>query len=573
MSAETTLHAGDRTSAAPRSARADAAAGPGDVRVPNVLSIAGSDPSGGAGIQADLKSIAACGGYGMAAITALTAQNTRGVTGVHVPDPAFLTQQLEAVSSDVRIDAVKIGMLANAEVIGAVHAWLSRERAAGRVAGAVVLDPVMIATSGDRLTDDDAVVALRSLLAEADVVTPNLPELAVLADAPPARTWAEALDQARRVAAAADVLVVAKGGHLDELEGSADGRNGDRSGSRGPLGCPDALVGPDGVVLELPGRRLETTSTHGTGCSLSSALATLQARFGDWPAALRLTKRWLTRAIEDSARLEVGGGHGPVSHLGQLWGGHTVPDPRADVGHWWDLIADLRGRIDDVWFVRRLADGTLDRADFEHYLAQDSLYLRTYSKVLSRAAQLAPTLEEQEFWAHSAHECLEVELSLHRARLADAEAPGVTDPGATEPGATEPGSTAGRGTSEAVSPVAAPPPGEAAASPETRAYLGHLLAAAAVGSYPVVVAAVLPCYWLYQDIGSRLAAANRPDHPYADWLGMYSSPEFDAATRRAIAITQTQADTARPAELEAMLDAFLESSRQEMAFFAQRRDS
>ncbi|WP_309081743.1 bifunctional hydroxymethylpyrimidine kinase/phosphomethylpyrimidine kinase [Zhihengliuella sp.] len=545
MSTHTALDA-PQTAATPGAVPAAAPApGPGTaaaagVRVPNVLSIAGSDPSGGAGIQADLKSIAACGGYGMAAITALTAQNTRGVSGVHVPDPAFLTQQLDAVSADVRVDAVKIGMLASAEVIGAVHAWLARERAAGRVAGGVVLDPVMIATSGDRLTDDDSVAALRGLLAEADVVTPNLPELAVLADAPLARTWDEALEQARRVATAADVLVVAKGGHLDELEAGHDG-----DGSGAPRGCPDALVGPDGVVLELPGQRVETTSTHGTGCSLSAALATLQARFGDWPTALRLTKRWLTRAIEDSARLEVGGGHGPVSHLGQLWDGRSVPDPRADVGHWWDLIADLRARIDDVWFVRRLADGTLDRADFEHYLAQDSIYLRTYSKVLSRAAQLAPTLEEQRFWANGAHECLEVELSLHRARLAEAEARGEAPARAAD--------------------------AEVAASAETRSYLSHLLAAAAVGSYAVVVAAVLPCYWLYQDIGTRLAAANRPDHPYADWLGMYSSAEFDAATRRAIAITQAQADTAPPAELEAMLDAYLESSRQEMEFFAQRR--
>ncbi|GAB3753152.1 hypothetical protein GCM10027591_01450 [Zhihengliuella somnathii] len=487
---------------------------------PNILSIAGSDPSGGAGVQADLKSIGACGGFGLAALTALTAQNTRGVTGVHVPPPEFLTQQLDAITADVRVDAVKIGMLPDAPTIAAVRAWL--ERHANAQAGprpAVVLDPVMVASSGDRLTDDDAVATLRTLLPAADVVTPNLPELAVLLGESTAATWPDALDQARRLAAGHGVLVLAKGGHLP-----ADS------------GCPDALVGPDGVVLELTGARVETASTHGTGCSFSSALATLHARHGDWRSALRLAKRWLTEALRGADQLTVGGGHGPVNHFGQLWAGEALPDPRTELDHWWELIGELRAQIDDVWFVRQLADGTLDRADFEHYLAQDSIYLINYSKALGRAAQLAPTLEEQEFWANSAHECLAVEMTLHQGRLDDGGDP-ASD----------------------------------VKSPETRAYLNHLLAATATGSYAQIAAAVLPCFWLYQDIGTRLAAANRPDHPYADWLGMYSSPEFDAATRRAIEITQRLARQSTEDEREAMLDAFLESSRQEMAFFAQRR--
>ena len=160
--------------------------------MPRVLSIAGSDPSGGAGIQADLKSIAAVGGYGMAALTALTAQNTRGVRGVHVPPAEFLRAQLDAISDDIAIDAVKIGMLANAEVIAEVADWLRQHRP-----GVVVVDPVMVATSGDRLLDAAAERALGELLPLADLVTPNLAELAVLAGAPaPAESWAEALEQA-----------------------------------------------------------------------------------------------------------------------------------------------------------------------------------------------------------------------------------------------------------------------------------------------------------------------------------------------------------------------------------------
>lgn len=507
---------------------------------PNILSIAGSDPSGGAGIQADLKSIGACGGYGMAALTALTAQNTRGVRGVHVPPPEFLTQQLDAITADVRVDAVKIGMLPDAATIAAVASWLERNaNAQASPRAAVVLDPVMVASSGDRLTNDDAVAALRALLPAADVVTPNLPELAVLVGEATAETWSGALDQARRLAAEHGILVLAKGGHLpaggQESEPAGDGHDGGAHPDANR--CPDALVGADGVVLELSGERVATANTHGTGCSFSSALATLYARHGDWHTALRLAKRWLTETLRTADQLTVGGGHGPVNHFGQLWAGEALPDPRAELDHWWDLIGQLRAQIDDVWFVRQLADGTLGRADFEHYLAQDSIYLVNYSKALGRAAQLAPSLEEQEFWANSAHECLAVEMTLHQGRLNDGG-----DPAAD------------------------------VKSPETRAYLNHLLAATATGSYAQIAAAVLPCFWLYQDIGTRLAAANRPDHPYADWLGMYSSPEFDAATRRAIEITQRLARQATEDEREAMLEAFLESSRQEMAFFAQRRE-
>ncbi|WP_156762065.1 bifunctional hydroxymethylpyrimidine kinase/phosphomethylpyrimidine kinase [Microbacterium karelineae] len=260
----------------------------------NVLAIAGSDPSGGAGIQADLKTIQATGGYGMAAITALTAQNTRGVRSVHVPPPAFLRDQLDAISDDIAIDAVKIGMLGTAEVADVVARWL-RSLA---TAPAVVLDPVMVATSGDRLLDERAERSLADLIALADVVTPNLPELAALLDEPVATAWPDALDQARRLAARHDVLVLAKGGHS------------------GGDSCPDALVDAGGGILRMDGERIRTANTHGTGCTLSSALATLGARTGDWPTAARLARDWLRGALAAADALDVGrpGGHGPVHH-------------------------------------------------------------------------------------------------------------------------------------------------------------------------------------------------------------------------------------------------------------------
>jgi len=183
---------------------------PPDARIPRVFSIAGTDPTGGAGIQADLKSIAANGGDGMAVVTALVAQNTQGVRSVHVPPPPFLLQQLEAVSDDVEIDAVKIGMLATTEVIHTVTGWLDR-----RTPPVVVLDPVMIATSGDRLLDRDAEHASRELASRANLLTPNIPELAILANEPVATDWQAVLAQAGRVSARYSVLVLAKGGHLE----------------------------------------------------------------------------------------------------------------------------------------------------------------------------------------------------------------------------------------------------------------------------------------------------------------------------------------------------------------------
>ncbi|PFG43174.1 hydroxymethylpyrimidine/phosphomethylpyrimidine kinase [Isoptericola jiangsuensis] len=267
--------------------------------VPRVLAVAGSDPSGGAGIQADLKSIAAAGGYGMAAVTALTAQSTRGVTGVHVPPPDFLALQLSTLTADVTLDAVKIGMLATADVAGVVATWLADQHGARPP---VVLDPVMVATSGDRLLDDAAEGAVRDLLRHADVVTPNLPELAALLDEPVAGDWDAALDQAATLAARHDVLVVAKGGHLG-----------------GPH-APDALVDADGPRTELVAPRVRTRAGHGTGCSLSSGLVTRYVSTGDWGAALAATKEWLTLALRHGADLQVGTGRGPVDHFAHLRG-------------------------------------------------------------------------------------------------------------------------------------------------------------------------------------------------------------------------------------------------------------
>lgn len=267
--------------------------------IPKALSIAGSDPSGGAGIQADLKSFSALGAYGMCVITALTAQSTKGVTGVHAVPADFVRAQLETLVDDITPDAVKIGMLADAEISRTVGAFLRDHRPAH-----VVLDPVMVATSGDRLLSDDAVDAVRELVPLASVITPNLPEAGVLLDRSAARTLDEMHTQASDLVATGAQRVYLKGGHLDD---GSDGR-------------VDILADADGLV-EIRGEHIPTHNTHGTGCSLSSAMAALRPQRPDWESACRDAKAWLTEALRHADELGVGHGHGPVHHFHETWRG------------------------------------------------------------------------------------------------------------------------------------------------------------------------------------------------------------------------------------------------------------
>jgi len=258
--------------------------------IPNILSIAGSDPSGGAGIQADIKAISANGGYAMAAITALTAQNTQGVQGVHMVPPEFVAAQIAALRADIRIDAVKIGMLGSAQMIAAV-----RDAVAG-LGVPVVLDPVMVAKGGDRLLQTEAVAALRAALPMASVLTPNLPEAADLLDRPEATDRDQIEDQAKALLALGPGAVLLKGGHLPGAD------------------CPDLLATADGLTW-LPGPRHDTRRTHGTGCTLSAALATLLGHGQALPQACAGAKAYVAGAIRHAGALSVGQGHGPTHHF------------------------------------------------------------------------------------------------------------------------------------------------------------------------------------------------------------------------------------------------------------------
>lgn len=262
----------------------------------NVLSIAGSDPSGGAGIQADLKAFSARGVYGMAVLTALTAQNTQGVSGVHPVPADFVRQQIEMVFADVRVDAVKIGMIATAEIAGAVADAL-----APHAGIPVVLDPVMVAKGGAALLDPAAVSVLLGRLAPlATIITPNLPEAAAMLGEAVATGRGAMLAQARALLERGARAVLLKGGHLEGFD------------------SPDLLAdGSQTVWLE--GSRIATANTHGTGCTLSSALAAELARGLPLAQAAQAAKTYLAGAIEAAGQLSVGSGHGPVQHFHALW--------------------------------------------------------------------------------------------------------------------------------------------------------------------------------------------------------------------------------------------------------------
>jgi hydroxymethylpyrimidine/phosphomethylpyrimidine kinase len=268
--------------------------------VPNVLTIAGVDPSGGAGVLADVKAISALSAYACAVIAALTAQNTRAVTGVFAVPAAFVREQIDTLFADVRIDAVKVGMLGASPVIrvvadGLLH-WKPQH---------VVLDPVMVAKSGDALLAKESVGALvEALVPCATVLTPNLPEAGVLLGerAPESlkemRRAAERLRE--RMAHSGSRWVMLKGGHLPGGEAIDVLTDGDR-------------------MIELAAKRVDTKNTHGTGCTLSAAIAALLPVSPDVPTAVRGAQDYLVAALEAGVRLDVGKGHGPVHHFHALW--------------------------------------------------------------------------------------------------------------------------------------------------------------------------------------------------------------------------------------------------------------
>ena len=260
------------------------------------VTIAGSDSGGGAGIQADLKTFSALGVYGASVITALTAQNTLGVAAIHDVPADFVRAEIDAVFSDLAVDAVKIGMLSQPAVIEAVAAGL-----AAHGADRIVLDPVMVAASGDPLIAPEAIATLKEVLVpRALLITPNLPEAARLLDSTPAKDEAEMIAQGEALMKLGPRAVLVKGGHGEGAE------------------SVDILVTAEGS-RRFAAPRLATRNTHGTGCTLSSAIASGLAKGRDLEAAVAEAKTYVAVAIAAADRLEIGHGHGPVHHFHAVW--------------------------------------------------------------------------------------------------------------------------------------------------------------------------------------------------------------------------------------------------------------
>jgi len=267
-----------------------------------VLTIAGSDSGAGAGVQADLKTFAAHGLYGTCALSAVTAQHTAGVTGVVALEPRFVVDQVQAVVGDLHPVAVKTGMLANPAIVATVA-----ELASSGVLPNLVVDPVLVSTSGHRLMDDGGIAAYRNhLFPQATVITPNLREAALLSGREPTdlRTTDAMAEVAEELRALGPGTVVVKGGHLGTDASTT----------------PDVVAGPEGTVI-LEGRRVTTSNDHGTGCSLSAAIAANLALGEDPLEAITRAKRYVERALEGAASWQLGSGHGPIDHFGWSGGG------------------------------------------------------------------------------------------------------------------------------------------------------------------------------------------------------------------------------------------------------------
>ena len=259
------------------------------------LTIAGSDPSGGAGVQADLKAFSALGAYGMSVITALTAQSTQGVNGVHAIPAEFIEAQFNTLYQDIHIDSVKIGMLMNKEIVTTVHQLLNNHPIAN-----IVLDTVMIAKGGHPLLKADAVSAIRDLLLPlATIITPNLPEAAALLDCSEAKNEDEMQRQGYELLKLGCQAVLMKGGHLPSQE------------------SPDYLI-TDNKIIRMSSPRIVTKNTHGTGCTLSAAIAALLPKH-NLEEAIKYAKNYLQGAIEHADSLKIGKGIGPTHHFYQWW--------------------------------------------------------------------------------------------------------------------------------------------------------------------------------------------------------------------------------------------------------------
>ncbi len=444
-----------------------------DIRdVRTALTIAGSDSSGGAGIQADIKTMTMNGVFAMSAITALTAQNTTGVSGILESSPEFLEKQLDAIFADIFPDAVKIGMVSSIDLIVTIAASLRKHAAKN-----IVVDPVMVSTSGARLIAEDAVDTLcAELLPLASVVTPNIPESEILSGVK-IHNQDDMLKAAAKINSEFACAVLLKGGH------DVNDAN-------------DLLYCGENNFRWFYGRRIDNPNTHGTGCTLSSAIAANLAKGFSLEDSVLRAKEYISGAL--SAMLDLGAGRGPMYHAYNLSGkfseNRTLEDRLAD------SVADIWQKYYEHEFVKGIETGKLEPKKFRHYMIQDYLYLNEYAKVFSLGITKAKDSESDvvKLCARTIQAISEVELDVHRGYMAKF---GVTQEEIDRTPRTL----------------------------ENLSYTSYMIRIAYDEGVAEIMAAILSCALSYEAIAKNILR-NNPDavnhELYGNWLKCYSGEVY-----------------------------------------------
>ena len=474
------------------------------------LSIAGSDSSGGAGIQADIKTMAAQGVYAMTAVTAVTAQNTTGVFAIQQSTADFLAAQIDAVFTDIRPDAVKTGMIPTAELI-----CTAAQRLKAHGAKNIVVDPVMVATSGSRLMQADALAALKEqLLPISTLVTPNIPEAQAISGMEIC-TPQDMEKAARFIHETCGCSVLLKGGHsVSDANDLLWTKNGPRW---------------------FHGRRIDNNNTHGTGCTLSSAIAANLAKDYRLEEAVSRAKEYISGAL--AAMLDLGAGSGPMDHLFDLRSRFMAEGE--------GLCARLRRAADQVWdaclhhpFVKCIGDGTLPVEKFQYYMLQDYLYLVDYARVFAAGVEKAGEEDVMQRFAQSVAGILNGEMNIHRAYM---QRLGITARQV-----------------EGVKPAL-----------DNLSYTSYMQAVAQRGSAMEIVAAILACSWSYAEIGQALARIpGAAEHPfYGEWVRGYASENYDAENRSLMDLMNRMGEAATEEQLARAEEIFVNCSRYELRFW------
>ena len=474
------------------------------------LTIAGSDSSGGAGIQADIKTMTMNGVFAMSAITALTAQNTTGVTGIQESSPEFLKQQIDAVFSDIVPDAVKIGMVSSSGLIHVIAESLKHWGARN-----IVVDPVMVSTSGAKLIDDDAVKTLADeLLPLAVAATPNIPEAEILSGMKIADE--SAMTRAAKVIAERfGCSVLVKGGHMIN-----DANDYLYSGEYGSW---------------FTGKRIDTQNTHGTGCTLSSAIASNLAKGYSLTESVTLAKEYISGAL--GAGLNLGKGCGPMMHAFSLTG--KFSQSRSIVARLMDSVSDFWSSYNAHPFVKGIETGTLDPAKFRHYIIQDYMYLNEYSKVFALGVSKAKNLDTMQLFSSVIQAIAHVEMDIHKGYMGRL---GVTQ--------------------EEL--------GSAKRELENLSYTSYMLRVAYEEGEAEILAAILSCALSYEDIAKRILR-NNPDagkhELYGNWVSCYSGEEYCGLNRVLVSYLERAAENYSDSQLEHLAEIFRACSLYERGFW------